>query len=166
MALTACGHLPTAYSLKLVPDQLDLDAHALEGDARVLAVAHYVADALLVEAGAGDEHLIDPLLLADAPEVAVAAVDAQAVDHLPLLERVVVHEPDRLVLEFEVVAYLAQQKLPGVARAVDEHATAARVGARQHPAEEAEGHAAPRQHQEEDHRVEGEDGAREGLERG
>ena len=45
------------------------------------------------------EHLLDLLLQADAAQVAVAAEDAQAVDDLALLERVVVHEADGRVLE-------------------------------------------------------------------
>src|SRR5437763_2559893 len=94
-------------SLILISHQLDLDAHAFEGDAGLVAVAQYLAHPLLLDLGAGDEDFLDALLLADAAQVAVAAEDAQAVDDLALLERVVVHEADRRVLEPEVVAHLA-----------------------------------------------------------
>src|SRR5205814_8713978 len=77
-------------SLILVSHQLDLDAHALEGDACLVAVAQYLADPPLLDLGAGDEDFLDPLLFADAAQVAVPAEDAQAVADLALLERVVV----------------------------------------------------------------------------
>ncbi len=83
---------------------------------------------------------------------------------LPFLKRVVVDEADRRVLELEVVAHLAQEQLARVARAVDEHAAAARRGRGQELPEEAERDPAPGEHQEEEHRVEDEDGAREALE--
>src|SRR5215210_1713160 len=130
--------LSTVYSLKLVSDEFDLDPHPLQSDLRVLAVAADLGDAVVGDARAGDEHLLDRLLLTDAAQVAVAAEDAQPVDDLALLERVVVDEADGRVLEPQVVAHLAQQQLARVARAVDEHAPAAARGRRDQLPEEAE----------------------------
>ena len=83
-----------------------------------------------------DQHLVRAVLAQDPHQLVGRAEHADAVDLDLLLLRVVVDEADRRVRERAVALDLADEQLPGVAGAHDQHLFAVRDEARLRPLEQ------------------------------
>ena len=108
------------------------------------AVELNLLNAILGEAWARNHYFIYLVGAADIAQRAVAPKHPQSMNNLSLLHWIVVHKPNRYVLQLSIIQYLAQKQFTAIPRPVNQHAApGAAVGRRQKLPKEAKGHAAP-----------------------
>src|SRR5216684_7010745 len=99
---------------------LNSDRHSLHFNIVSFTFALNLTGALGGKPRSRNEYLLDPLLVNDFFQQAVAAENPEAVNHFALLQRIVVHKTNRRATQLAVVQQLAQQEFAGVAGSVDQ----------------------------------------------
>ena len=90
-------------SFDVCAERLELDAHPLQGDVCFFAVFHESLCTLMAEVGAGDDDVVNAILLYRAAQCAVAAEDPESVNSFALLSVVIVQKADRLAAQCGVI---------------------------------------------------------------
>src|SRR2546426_1990395 len=91
-------------------DVLNLDGHAFQFNIIRFAFAGNLGEALFGNAWSGNQQLLDLVLACDFAQQSVAAKNAQTMNNLSPLFRIVVHKTDGSITQFAIVFFFFKQK--------------------------------------------------------
>src|SRR5205814_7759862 len=124
----------------------DANRHSFQLDVSRVTFTPDFRDPFFTNARRRNQYLLNLLLGDDFSERSVSTKNAEAVNQLAMLVRIIVHKTDRRIAQFSIIQQLAQQQFTGIAGAIDQDALAVFfVRRRQHLSKEAKGDAAARQ---------------------